>query len=77
MDSMDANGMVTFEVLAEDEGGYSASADVGTWGLVTQGDDLDELNRMILELIGIYNEREERKITAYSLMFASALPVAA
>jgi hypothetical protein len=77
MDSMDANGMVTFEITAEEEGGYSAVASVGTWSLITQGDDLDELHRMILELVGIYNGREERKIISYALHFDAAHPVAA
>jgi hypothetical protein len=78
MESMDSQGVVTFEVAAEEEGGYSAYARVGTWSMCTQGDDLDELHRMIQDLVEDYNTHESGGITAYALKFAaSRLPVAA
>jgi hypothetical protein len=77
VDSMDANGLITFEIGVEEQGGFSACARVGTWSLITQGEGLDELHSMIKELVDVYNGREERKITAYALKFDAAHPVAA
>ena len=68
---------VTFEVRAEAEGGFSASARVGTYSMVTQGDTLDELRAMIAQLVNDYNEHEEGQIESFAMLFPASTPLAA
>ena len=71
-------GVITFEVREEDGGGYSAYARVDEYSLCTQGDDLEELRRMIQDLVDDYNQHENAVIEAFALKFtAKHRPVAA
>jgi hypothetical protein len=65
-----AEHVVTFEVNPEVEGGFSAYARVGTHSMITQGDTLDELQRMILELVDDYNSHASDRITAFAMLFS-------
>lgn len=68
---------VEFEVEEETEGGFSASAQVGNYSMVTQGETLDELRTMIADLVQDYNAHESGRIVSYSLAFSCTTPVAA
>ena len=71
-------GVITFEVREEEGGGYSAYARVDDYSMCTQGDDLEELRRMIEDLVTDYNQHEVSVIQAFALKFAaSPRPVAA
>jgi hypothetical protein len=69
--------VVTFQVRQEAEGGFSARAKVGTYSMITQGDDLDELHRMIQDLIEDYNANESGQIEDYALLFSKPKSIAA
>jgi hypothetical protein len=78
MQSLSKSGLLTFRVTEEDAGGYSAVARVGDYSMVTQGDDLDELRRMIQDLVEDFNAHEDGQIKCIALQFsASRVPLAA
>jgi len=64
---------ITFLVHDAEEGGYWAEA-VGH-GIVTQGEDLDDLRAMISDAIEGYFHDSPQKPAAYTLIFEK-LPVA-
>ena len=64
-------GLVLFDVAAQDEGGFSAYARVGTFSMLTQGETLDELRSLITDLIDDYNAIEPEQIESYALIFSA------
>ncbi len=60
---------VFFDVAAQDDGGFSAYARVGTFSMLTQGETLEELRARVAELIDDYNFCQAEEIAAFALIF--------
>jgi predicted RNase H-like HicB family nuclease len=68
--------IIEFEVEHDEDGSYTASAQVDNHTLVTQGDTLDELHTMVEDLLRSFTANSGFRVLSYSLVF-QPLPVAA